>query len=69
MYKRGPLALFYLRCRSVQTALLVLLAAATGARLVATNLDGCHHWRTVRRALATLCQEVGMQQFSNYIIG
>ncbi len=54
----------YLLCWSVQTALLVLLAAATGARLVAANLDGCHHWLRTCRAFTSLRQKVGMQDTS-----
>ncbi len=55
----------YLVCWSVQTALLVLLAAATGARLVVTNLDKRHHGLRACRSLAALCQKVGTQDTSS----
>lgn len=50
----------YLLCWSVQTALLVLLAAATGALLVVANLDGRYHRLRTYRSLVTLHQKVGM---------
>ncbi len=54
--KRGPMALScYLCCWSVQTALLVLLAAAKGTRLVAANLDGYHHRCSLRCARKWAC--------------
>lgn len=51
----------YLLYWSVQTALFVLLAAATGALLVVANLDGRHHGLRTSQSLATLRQKVGMQ--------
>lgn len=51
----------YLFCWSVQTALFVLLAAATGTRLVAANLEEGHHRLRSCWALTSLRQEVGMQ--------
>ncbi len=58
----------YLFCWSVQTALLVLLTAATGARLVAANLDGRHYWLRTYRSFTTFRQEVGMVSSSSAII-
>lgn len=48
----------------MQATLLLLLAAATGARLVAANLDGGHNGLSTLWSLATLCQKVGMQDTS-----
>ena len=55
----------YLLCWSVQTAMLVLLAAATGARLVAANLDGGNYWLRALRAFTSLRQKVGMKDTSS----